>query len=68
MACNQANAVLLAAYRNGIRHYQELLKTHPAEFEQGYIKERLSACRAALRSLVGPEIPAVRGSDSVEVL
>jgi hypothetical protein len=46
---------LLSSYRNSIRRYQKLLKTHVTEEEHDYIKERLSACRAAVKALIGSE-------------
>ena len=49
------NRALLSAYRNNIMRYQKLLETHVTELEQNYIKERLSAHRAAVKALVGPE-------------
>jgi hypothetical protein len=36
-------------------HFQKLLKAHPTEVERNYIKERLSACRAAIKALIGLE-------------
>jgi len=44
---------LLSAYRNGIRHFQRLLKTHQTDVEQSYIKERLLSCKAAVTALNG---------------
>jgi hypothetical protein len=46
---------LLSAYRNSIMRYQKLLKTHGTEEEHDYIKERLSACRAAVKALIESE-------------
>ena len=42
---------LLSAYRSSITRFQKLLKTHVTEEEHDYIKERLSACRAAVKAL-----------------
>jgi hypothetical protein len=47
--------VLLSSYRSSIMRYQKLLKTHLTEEEHDYIKERLSACRAAVKALIGSE-------------
>ena len=44
---------LLSAYRNGIRRFQRLLKTHQTDVEQSYIKERLLSCKAAVTALNG---------------
>jgi len=55
MVDRDANRALLTAYRNGIKHYLKLLKTHLKEPERDYIKERLSACEAAVKALVGPK-------------
>jgi hypothetical protein len=35
--------------------FQKLLKTHLTEEEHDYIKERLSACRAAVKALIASE-------------
>ena len=43
---------LLSAYRGSIMRFQKLLKTHLTEEEHDYIKERLSACRAAVKALI----------------
>jgi hypothetical protein len=51
-----ANRALLGAYRNSILRYQKLLNTHVAEDERDYIKERLSACAAAVKALNRPAI------------
>jgi hypothetical protein len=56
MVDRNANRALISAYCNCIRHYQRLLKTHLTEVEQDYIKERLSACNAALKALIESEI------------
>ena len=42
---------LLSSYRSSIIRFQKLLKTHLTEEEHDYIKERLSACRAAVKAL-----------------
>ena len=55
MMDRDANRALASAFCNCIKHYQRLLRTHQAEVEQDYIKERLSACNAALKALVGSE-------------
>jgi hypothetical protein len=55
MVDRDAGGALLSAYRNGIIHFQKLLKTHLTEVECNYIKERLSACRAAVKALIGRE-------------
>ena len=55
MVDRDANRALASAYCNCIKHYQRLLRTHLTEVEQDYIKERLSACNAALKALVGSE-------------
>jgi len=55
MVDRDASVALLSAYRNGIIHFQKLLKTHLTEVECNYIKERLSACRAAVKALIGRE-------------
>ena len=43
---------LLSAYRGSIMRFQKLLKTHLTDEEHDYIKERLSACRVAVKALV----------------
>jgi hypothetical protein len=48
------NRALLSAYRNNMIRYQKLLETHVTEVEQNYIKERLSAYRAAVKALEPP--------------
>ena len=55
MVDRDAGGALLSAYRNGIIHFQKLLKTHLKEVECNYIKERFSACRAAVKALIGRE-------------
>ena len=55
MAYRNATRALLSAYRHGIMHYQKLLKAHLTEVELNYIKERLSACQAAIKALIGPK-------------
>jgi hypothetical protein len=42
---------LLRSYRSSIMRFQKLLKNHLTEEEHDYIKERLSACRAAVKAL-----------------
>jgi hypothetical protein len=64
MADSDANRALLGAYRNGIMRYQKLLKTHVTEVERDYIKERLSACRAAVKALIGTGIDLPGGKSS----
>ena len=49
MADGNASRALLSAYRSSIMRFQKLLKTHLTE--EDYIKERLSACRAAVKAL-----------------
>jgi hypothetical protein len=46
---------LLRSYRNSIMRFQKLLKTHLTDDDHDYIKERLSACKAAVKALVGTE-------------
>ena len=46
---------LLSAYRSSIMRFQKLLKTHLTEEEHDYIKERLSACKAAVKALIESE-------------
>ena len=46
---------LLSSYRSSIIRFQKLLKTHLTEEDHDYIKERLSACRAAVKALIGSE-------------
>jgi hypothetical protein len=46
---------LLSAYRSSITRFQKLLKTHLTEEDQDYIKERVSACRAAVKALIGSD-------------
>ena len=46
---------LLSAYRSSIMRFQKLLKTHLTDEEHDYIKERLSACRAAVNALIESE-------------
>jgi len=46
---------LLSAYRGSIMRFQKLLKTHLTDEEHDYIKERLSACRAAVNALIESE-------------
>ena len=46
---------LLSAYRGSIMRFQKLAKTHLTDEEHDYIKERLSACRAAVKALIGSE-------------
>jgi hypothetical protein len=53
MADRDASRALVCAYRNGMKHYLNLLKTHLTELERDYIKERLSACQAAVKALTG---------------
>jgi hypothetical protein len=53
MVDGDASRALLSAYRHGIMHYQKLLKTRLTEDERDYIKQRLSACQAAVRALIG---------------
>jgi hypothetical protein len=55
MANRDPNRALLNAYRHGIMHFQKLLKAHLTEVERNYIKERLSACHAAIKALIGPK-------------
>jgi hypothetical protein len=52
--------VLLSSYRSSIMRYQKLLKTHLTEEEHDYIKERLSACRAAVKALNGIALEGVK--------
>ena len=59
MVDRDAKRALLSAYRNGIMRYQKLLKTHQTEVERDYVKERLSACNAAVKALSGPESTAI---------
>ena len=47
--------MLLSAYRSSIMRFQRLLKTHVTEEEHDYIKERLSACKAAVKALIESE-------------
>ena len=44
-----------SSYRSSIIRFQKLLKTHLTEEDHDYIKERLSACRAAVKALIGSE-------------
>ena len=46
---------LLRSYRSSIMRFQKSLKTHRTEQDHDYIKERLSACRAAVKALIGSE-------------
>ena len=46
---------LLSAYRGSIMRFQKLLKTHLTDEEHDYIKERLSACKAAVKALIESE-------------
>jgi hypothetical protein len=46
---------LLSSYRSSIMRFQKLLKTHLTEEDHDYIKERLSACRAAVKALIESE-------------
>ena len=46
---------LLSSYRSSIIRFQKSLKTHRTEQDHDYIKERLSACRAAVKALIGSE-------------
>jgi len=46
---------LLSSYRSSIMRFQKLLKTHMTEEDHDYIKERLSACRAAVKALIESE-------------
>jgi len=55
MLDREANRALLNVYHNSIMRYQKLLETHLTEIERDYIKERLSACRAAVKALIGTE-------------
>ena len=50
-----ANRALLNAYRHSIQRYQNLLNTYATDVERTYIKERLSACHAAIEALIGSE-------------
>lgn len=59
MVDRDVKRALLSAYRNGIVRYQKLLKTHQTEVERDYVKERLSACNAAVKALSGPESKAI---------
>jgi hypothetical protein len=43
---------LLSSYRRSIMRFQKLLKTHLTEEDHDYIKERISACRAAVKALI----------------
>ena len=52
MADGNASRALLSAYRSSIMRFQKLLKTHVTEEEHDYIKERLSACKAAVKALI----------------
>jgi hypothetical protein len=58
MVGRDVNRGLLSAYRSSIIRYQKLLKTHLTEIERDYIKQRLSACDAAVKALSGPEATA----------
>ena len=51
MAYSAVNRALMNAYRNGIKRFQRLLRTHQTEVEQSYIKERLLSCNAAVIAL-----------------
>jgi hypothetical protein len=44
-----------SSYRSSIIRFQKSLKTHRTEQDHDYIKERLSACRAAVKALIGSE-------------
>jgi hypothetical protein len=46
---------LPSAYRGSIMRFQKLLKTHLTDEEHDYIKQRLSACKAAVKALVESE-------------
>ena len=46
---------LLSSHRSSIMRFQKLLKTHLTEEDHDYIKERVSACRAAVKALIGSE-------------
>ena len=68
MVDRDANQSLASAYSNCIKHYQRLLKTHLTELEQDYIKERLSACNAALKALIGSETTIWEPSNTFDYL
>ncbi len=55
MADRGTDLALLIAYRNNINRYQKLLRTHLTDVERNYIKERLSAYRAAIEALCSKE-------------
>jgi hypothetical protein len=55
MVDRNVNRAFLRAYRNNIMRYQKLLKSHKTDFERDYIKERLSACNAAVKALSEPD-------------
>ncbi len=55
MVDRDAKRALLNAYRHGIQRYQNLLNTYVTDVERNYIKERLSACQAAVKALIGSE-------------
>ena len=50
MADRESRA-LLVAYRNSVSRYQNFLRTQLTDIERNYIKDRLSAYRAAIEAL-----------------
>lgn len=59
MVDREVNRALLNAYRHNIIRYQKLLKTRLTELERNYIKQRLSACQAAIKALIGREAESI---------
>ena len=62
MKDRDASRALLSAYHRSIARYQKLLKTHVTDVERNYIKERLSACQAAVQAIIGPESTTIWSS------
>ncbi len=56
MVDRDTNHTLLSTYRHSIVRYQKLLKTYVTDVERDYIKERLSACEAAVKALAGSKM------------
>ncbi len=56
MVDRDTNHALLSTYRHSIVRYQKLLKTYVTDLERNYIRERLSACQAAVKALAGSEM------------
>jgi hypothetical protein len=55
MKDRDTNRALQGAYTHSIARFEKLLKTHMTDVDRNYIKERISACEAAILALDRPE-------------